>query len=153
MFGICLCLTRETIDAVDCIPRVFTTLSHCWDLNLKHPHCPTWTVGTCLHGHSVIDPLLVGMYLRRPLCLLSSQQWYRPAHQCTAKEESSRSPESGLPLRRDRDLDVLVDELRLLSFQACRAVWTVAALKSGNLAFRRTWRLHDLIECTVSWGS
>ena len=26
MIGICLCVTRETIDAVDCIAGVFTTL-------------------------------------------------------------------------------------------------------------------------------
>ena len=39
MVGICLCVTRETIDAVGCTDGVFTTLSHWRDLNLEHLHC------------------------------------------------------------------------------------------------------------------
>ena len=127
MFGLCLCVTRETMDAVDCIAGVFTSLSHCRKLPLKHPHCSTWTFGTCLHDHSVINPLLVGLILRRPHGLLSSRQWYRPSHRCTPTEESPQSSESRLPLQRDRDPDVLVDELRLLSFHALSTVWTVGA--------------------------
>ena len=38
MFGISLCLARETIDAVGCTTGVFTTVV-LPELNLKYPHC------------------------------------------------------------------------------------------------------------------
>ena len=102
---------------------------HSWsslwlNLNLKHPHCSS-NVSARSHCHQPTSRCL--MYLRHLRCLLSSQQRYRPSRQCTATEESPRSSESSLPLRRERDLEGLVDELRLLSIQALSTVGSVGA--------------------------
>ena len=75
MCGICLCVHQRN----DRHCRLhcwewFTTRSHLLEADSEYSLCSTWTVGTCLHGHSVIDPLLVGLILRRPRCFLSSQQ-------------------------------------------------------------------------------